>query len=285
MRAQLAKLLREPLVHLLLLGAVLLALFGVRDGRPPGDRQSLSVGAEQIARMSDMFERTWQRPPTQQEMKGLIEDFLREEIFYREALVMRLDRDDTVIRRRLRQKMEFVGEDLAAQGQPTDEDLTDLLTRRVDNFRTPPLISFEQVFVSSARRGAEAPAEAERVLASLRRGSDADPATMGDASLLEELYDRHTPAGVAGVFGEAFARAVFELPLAQWSGPVRSTYGLHLVRVRAREDGRVLTIDDIRDLLVREHQAERRRESIETLYRTLRDRYEIVIERPAASVQ
>jgi parvulin-like peptidyl-prolyl cis-trans isomerase-like protein len=285
MRAQLAKLLREPLVHFLVLGAVLLALFGVRDDRPPGDRQRISVGAEQITRMSDMFERTWQRPPTQQEMKGLIEDLLREEIFYREALVMHLDRDDTVIRRRLRQKMEFVGEDLAAQGQPTDEELTDLLTRRADNFRTPPSISFEQVFVSSARRGAEAPAEAERVLASLKGSRGADLATIGDASLLEAAYDRYAPAGVAGVFGEEFARAVFELPLAQWSGPVRSTYGLHLVRVRAREDGRVPRVDEVHELLVREHQAEKRRESIETLYRTLRDRYEIVIERPAASVQ
>jgi parvulin-like peptidyl-prolyl cis-trans isomerase-like protein len=285
MRAQLAKLLREPLVHFLVLGAVLLAMFGVRDGRTPSDRERISINAEQIARMSDIFERTWQRPPIQQEMKGLIEDFLREEIFYREALAMRLDRDDTVIRRRMRQKMEFVGEDLAAHAQPSDEELEDLLTRRAESFRTPPSISFEQVFVSSARRGADAPGEAERVLASLRRESDADPATIGDASLLEAVYDRHTPAGVAGVFGEAFARAVFELPLAQWSGPVRSTYGLHVVRVGTREDGRVPTIDEIRDLLVREHQSEKRRASIESLYQALRERYEIVVERPASPLQ
>jgi PPIC-type PPIASE domain len=285
MRARLAKLLREPLVHFLVLGAVLLAVFGVRDGRPPSDRQRISVGAEQLARMSDMFERTWQRPPTQPEMNGLIEDFLREEIFYREALAMRLDRDDTVIRRRLRQKMEFVGEDLATQAQPSDEELAALLIRRAESFRTPPSISFEQVFVSSARRGADAPREAERVLASLRQAGEADLTTIGDASLLDTAYGRLTPDGVAGVFGAAFARTVFELPLAQWSGPVRSSYGLHLVRILEREEGRIPGIDEVRELLVRERQAERRRESIETVYRTLRDRYEIVVERPAESVR
>jgi hypothetical protein len=277
-------LLREPLVHFLLLGAVLLAVFGARDGRAPSDRQRISVGAAQIARLSDMFERTWRRPPTPQETKGLIEDFLREEIFYREALAMGFDRDDTVIRRRLRQKMEFVGEDLAAQAQPSDEELAELLARRAESFRTPPSISFEQVFVSGARRGADAPREAERVLASLKRG-EADLTMIGDTSLLDTTYDHLTPDGIAGTFGESFARAVFDLTFGQWSGPVHSTYGLHLVRVHAREHGRLPAIDEIRELLVRERQAEKRRESVETLYRTLRDRYEIVVERPTGAVQ
>jgi hypothetical protein len=282
MRTRLTALLREPLAHFLVLGAVLLAVFGVRDGRAPSDRQRISVNVEQIARMSDMFERTWRRPPTRQEMNGLIEDFLREEIFYREALAMGFDRDDTVIRRRLRQKMEFVGEDLSAQGQPSEEELADLLARRAESFLTAPSISFEQVFVSGARRGADAPREAERVLASLRSDGETDLATIGDVSLLEPAYEHLTPAGVAGVFGEAFARALFELPLAHWSGPVRSAYGLHLVRVRAHENGRVPAVDEVREQLVRERLAERRRESLETLYRTLRDRYEIVVERPAS---
>jgi hypothetical protein len=272
-------LLREPLVHFLVLGAVLLAVFGGRDGRPAGDRQPISVGAEQIARMTEMFERTWQRLPTEREVAGLIEDFLREEVFYREALAMKLDRDDTVIRRRMRQKMEFVGEDLVALAQPSEEQLAELLTRRIEDFRLPPSISFEQVFVSPARRGADAPQEAQRMLASLQQGG-AEVASVGDATLLDSAYDHLAPAQIAGLFGETFAAAVFELPLAQWSGPVRSSYGLHLVRVLSREDAKNPPVDQVRDTLGREWQAEKRRETVEALYKTLRDRYQIVIERP-----
>ncbi len=286
MRAQLAKLLREPLVHFLVLGAVLLAVFGVRDGRPPGDRQRIAVDAEQIARMSDMFARTWHRPPSDQEARGLIDDFLREEIFYREALAMGLDRDDTVIRRRLRQKLEFVGEDLAAQAQPSDEELADLLTRRADTFRTPPSISFEQVFVSGARRGADAPREAERVLASLNSGGEADLTVIGDSSLLDDsLRASHTVRRRGRL--RRGVRPFGVRASAPRNGAGRSARAMACTWCASAcaRRGALRPLDDVRALLVREHQAEKRRASIDSLYQALRDRYEIVVERPPASAR
>ncbi len=173
--------LREPLVHFLVLGAgifLLAALVGESDQDQP-DQIVVSVG--QIDRLVE----TWQRPPTQAELEGLVEDHIREEILYREALAMGLDRDDTIIRRRLRQKMEFLPQYLVEQAEPTDAELRNYLRENPDAFQVEARVSFQHIYLNLERRGTAAEGDARRLLADLKaNGGPVEPAVLSDPILL-----------------------------------------------------------------------------------------------------
>ena len=165
------KLLREPLVHFLVLGAALFLLYKI-VADPVGDRSDrIVVTSGHIERLVEGWKRTWQRPPTRKELEGLIEDHIREEILYREARAMGLDRDDTIIRRRLRQKMEFLFEDLGAQANPSDEELQAFLDKNPDAFRVATRVTFSHIYLNRDRRGESATRDAERLL---RAAGDTD---------------------------------------------------------------------------------------------------------------
>ena len=168
-------LLREPLLHFLLIGAALFGLYRLVAGEQEGPRQ-IVVSEAQVESLAENFARTWMRPPTAAEIHGLVDDYVREEVYYREAMAIGLDRDDTVIRRRLRQKMEFVSDDIAAAREPTHAELEAYLASNKTKFVDPPSLSFRQVFFSSDRRGEKAAADASRVLAALTAPSAAQVA-------------------------------------------------------------------------------------------------------------
>ena len=276
----LPKVLREPLLHFVVLGAGLFLLFGVvgesADERP--DR--IVVSAAKVENLAELFERTWRRPPTQDELDGLIEDHLKEEILYREALALGLERDDSVVRRRLRQKMEFISEDLAQSAEPTADELQAFLAERADRFREPSRISFAQVYLSPDRRGGDVWSDAERALVALNTGKP-DPAAAGDPFLLEQDYRDLAAPDLERLFGGAFAAQVAELPVGRWSGPVGSGYGLHLVLVRERTAARLPDLAEVRDAVANEWDAVRREEANRAFYQALRANYEVTVERPA----
>ena len=191
------------------------------------------VSAAKVENLAGLFERTWRRPPTQAELDGLIADHVKEEILYREALALGLETDDIVIRRRLRQKMEFISEDVAPPAEPTEAELQAFLDEHAERFRSPSRLSFAQVYLSPDRRGEDAWSDAERLLVTLDAGKS-DPAGMGDPFLLEQDYRDLATPDVERLFGQAFAARVAEFPVGRWSGPVESGYGLHLVLVRER---------------------------------------------------
>lgn len=277
------KLLREPLVHFLGLGLGLFLLFGLVGDSPGTGESRIVVPGERIAQLAEVFARTWQRPPTEGELAGLVEDHVREEIYYREALAMGLDDGDTVVRRRLRQKLEFVTEDLAATVAPTEEQLERYLREHPDRFSEPARLSLRQVYLSPERRRERLAADAEALLATLNAMSaDADVAALGDPLMLESTYAGVTPAALARDFGRGFAEALDELPTGRWSGPVASGFGAHLVRIDERTAGSLPPLAAVRDVVEREWRAERRREADEALYRTLRARYDVVVEWPDA---
>jgi hypothetical protein len=277
---RLRKILREPLLHFVVLGAGLFALFGMV--REPADEgpDRIVVSAAKIQNLAQLFEQAWRRPPSQAELDGLIEDHIKEEILYREALAIGLDRDDIVIRRRLRQKMEFISEDVAAQAEPTEDELRALLAEHADRFREPSRVSFAQVYLSPDRRGEDAWGDAERMLVALDTGRS-DPAEAGDPFLLEQDHRGVAAHDVERLFGGAFAARLAELPVGRWSGPVESGYGLHLVLVRERTPARLPDLDEVRDAVRREWQAARREKANRTFYEKLRAGYEVVVERPA----
>ncbi|MGB5878789.1 MAG: peptidylprolyl isomerase [Thermoanaerobaculia bacterium] len=274
----LRRLVREPLVHFLILGMGLLVLYGVfgREKEVRDDR--IVVSTAQIERLAALWARQWRRPPTEQELTGLIESHIREEVLFREALAIGLDRDDTVIRRRLAQKIDFLAQDLALQGTPPEADLRAFFEANSDKFGVPGRISFSHVYVNRDRRGAAAESDAKQILASLRAG--ADPRQQGDRFMLQDHYALRSPDEVARELGTAFATAIFELPVGDWHGPIESGYGLHLVRVEEREEPYLPEFAVVRDKVETEYTSVKRRETNEAFYAKLREGYEIVVEQP-----
>jgi parvulin-like peptidyl-prolyl isomerase len=273
--------LREPLVHFLVLGALLVMLyftFGKTDDRASRDR--IVVDQEQLSRLSQQFQRTWMRPPTRVELQVLAEDYVKEEILYREALALGLDNDDLVIRRRMRQKMEFLNADLLEQ-QPTVQELEDFLRAKPDSFREPPRFSFEQIYLDPLRSNGDVAQRARDLLAAIR-DSAGDPASAGDSTLLPAAMQQATPRDIASTFGRDFVEAVINATPGIWTGPSTSTYGVHLVRVTERVAGRTPALADVRPVVEREWANKQRQEAEARFYAALRSRYSIEIRLPEA---
>jgi len=272
----LGRMLREPLLHFFVLGAGLFALFAWLRGPLAAAPERIHVETARIEQLALGFERTWQRPPTQEELAGLVDEFVREEILYREALALGLDRDDTIVRRRMRQKLEFLSEDIAPVAEPDDAALVRQLTEHADAYRIEPQVALRQVFVSRDRRGDAASGHAQVLLARLSADPGADEA--GDASLLPASLPLAPLAEVARVFGSAFAEEVVKLAPGRWSGPVESGFGLHLVFVEQRVEGRAPALDEVRDAVRNDWLSARRAEANEAFYQSLRERYEVTID-------
>jgi hypothetical protein len=275
---------REPLVHFLLIGAALFLLFEWSGGAGSGGGR-IVITRGQIEHLATGFARTWQRPPTEEELKGLVDDYVREEIATREAVEMGLDRDDTIIRRRLRQKLEFTVEDGIEAHPPTDEDLMLWLEKHPESFRSEPAISFRQVYVSRDRRGGEADEFALQLLDDLARaGPEASIERLGDPLMLPQEVPVSPGSDVARVFGEDFTSRVFALEPGRWEGPIESGYGLHLVWVRERVDERLPALAEVRDAVEREFLSARRKAELEATYERLLSKYTVVIEEEAPTV-
>jgi PPIC-type PPIASE domain len=274
-------LLREPLLHFLLLGALLFALDAwLRPGAAVSDGSSEIVVSEaRVRNLAQTFARTWQRPPTRQELDGLVENFVREEVMVREALALGLDRDDAIIRRRLQQKVEFIADDGAQLAAPADAELDDYLKLHAGVFRTEPRISFAQVYLDPQRRGAALQADAAKLRAALDRGREpTDPERAGDRlSLLEPRYDALPQSEVARLFGAAFADALVQQPVGRWSGPIVSGYGAHLVRVDAQVAGGLPSLEAVRPLVEREWANARRQQLSQAQYGKLRAKYTVKV--------
>jgi len=277
-----SKLLREPLLHFLVGGALLFLLYGRVAGDGAGERSDRIVVSEaRVASLAATFERTWMRPPSSDELQGLIDEFVTEEILYRQALALELDRDDLVVRRRLRQKMDFLNEGLTERAA-TEEELQAFLDANPERFREPALVSFRQAFVNPERAGLPAEERAEALLTRLRTDgiTGAGDEALGDPTLLPESLQTATPRQVSGHFGEALSEALASAPEGVWTGPLASSFGLHLVYVSARDPARTPSLDESRRNVEREWAADRRREAKQKFYDGLRAGYEVEILMP-----
>jgi hypothetical protein len=275
-----SRLMREPLFHFLLLGAGLFLLYlYVGDYRPErADR--IVIDQAQVQRLAEQFQRTWMRPPTRRELEGLAEDFVKEEILYREALALGLDQDDLIIRRRMRQKMEFLNADLVEQQAPTEAELQAYLDANPDGFRRAERLSVQQIYVNPERPGRDAGQQVAALLEHLSAQPEAATDEFGDATLLPAQLVDVTAADIDGVFGLGFAAHLQTVSVGSWAGPFESAYGLHLVRVTARLPGGLPTLAEARRAVAREWSAERRTASDQAFYQALRRRYRVEVEMP-----
>jgi parvulin-like peptidyl-prolyl isomerase len=272
-------LLREPLVHFLSLGALLFLYFEWSGGGAGPGSNRIVIGPGQVEHLASSFNFVWQRPPTEGELKGLLDDYVKEEIATREAMAMGLDRDDAILRRRLRQKLEFLVEDAVDAAPPSEEELQAWLDQHSEMFRAEPRVSLRQVFVNGEKPSASA--DAERLLARLKAaGPGADIETLGDASMLPREIPMGPVSEVSRAFGTEFAEEILELEPGVWTGPVTSPYGLHLVLVLEREEARSPELADVRPLVERELVSAKRKAQLDAMYENLLEKYAVSIEMP-----
>jgi hypothetical protein len=273
--------LKEPLLHFLLLGAGIFVVYTlISRNESTGEPGKIVVTQGQVEHLAASFAKAWQRPPSDEELAGLVRDWVREEVYVREALALGLDQDDEIIRRRLRQKLEFISEDVSAHGDPTDADLNAYMQAHPESYRVEPRYTFRQVYLDPAKHGTSLARDATQLLAQLsHRGAKADVSGLGDPFLLEHQFVAVPPSEVAKQFGQAFAAKLSTLLPGEWQGPVESSYGVHLVFVDERTGGRQPVLAEVRDAVRREWDNSRRLEANETFYQGLLKRYTVTLER------
>ena len=269
--------LRDPLVVFLLLAGGVFALdHWVAGGEE--DRRVVEVTRDQVEQLRARWTAQWGRTPTAPELQTLVDEAVDEEILYREAQRLGLDVEDAIVRRRLAQKLTFVLED-ADDAAPSDEVVEEYYARHAGRYRRPARTTFDHVFLSADRRAD--PAGDAAVLLRQMAADDRNWTRVGDPFMLARTYAARADPQIARLFGAGFADAVSALPAGGWNGPVESTYGMHLVRVRDRTAARTPPLDELRERVAADLREERRRERGRAAYRALRDDYDVRL--PAAN--
>jgi hypothetical protein len=268
-------LVREPLVHFLVIGVVLFVTFDLRQGDSGETENLILISSGQIEQFSAQFERTWLRSPTDAELAGLVEGYIRNEVYYREARAMGLDENDGIVRQRMRLKLEFLLEDLSVEAPPDDEQLAEFMRRHPDRFQIEPRISFTQIYLNPDKRQ-DITADAAETLARLAGGGA--PEVEGDRLMVDQTQTLASKYKITSVFGASFAEQLVALEPNGWIGPIFSGYGAHLVKVTEKQAGRFPELSEIRDEVARDYMVERRQELKDLTYARFREGYEVVVE-------
>lgn len=270
---------REPLVHFMAVGAALFVVNGLINGPDEGPEGEVVVVSEgRVMQIAQSFVLLAGRAPTRDELQSLVDDFVSEEVGYREAIAMGLDADDTIVRRRMRQKIEFLIEDGAASETPSEADLQAWLDAHPEKFRMPERRALRQVLLSADKRGGAAMADAQAALVALKAGGD--PASMGDRSMLPAAIPLTTQEGVAALFGADFAAAAFSAGEGGWFGPVASPFGQHVAMLVDVEPGRAVPLAEVVDRVHSDWVETRRNAARDDFHARMRERYDIRIEWP-----
>ncbi len=270
--------LHDPLFHFAILGAGLFSAYlYVSDDVDVYEPKRIVVDQNMLVRLISPFQQTWKREPTSEELNGLIREHIKEEVLYREALELGLDKDDPVIRRRMRQKMEFLNQDISDPPRATDEILQTYLDKNKDVFALPPRAFFTQLFFKLDSADDIARAKAHLVKIEGLSLNETDIAASGAPTLLTSSRQDASPAEVARVFGQEFATELFTLPDRKWAGPIRSGFGAHLVYIEKLIPAKEPALEDVRKAVEREWLSEQRAIANTRFYQILRDRYVVEI--------
>ena len=275
-----AKLIREPLLHFFVLGALLFALYGLRNRDEMKSPDRVVVDQVRVDALANQFGQVWKRPPTVGELQGLVDTWVRDEILYREGMAAGMDKGDSMIRRRVAQKMADMSEGMAAD-VPTEAELQTWLEAHAGDYRIEPRYSLRQIYFDPQRHGQEMRDAIDRTLTAIRQGRKLD---IRDATLLPSTLEDAPAREVGRVFGEAFVDALHGLPQGEWHGPIRSGYGLHIVRIDALMPGRAATLAEVRQAVERDIMKSRSDTMAKSFYDALRTRYTVVIDAKLSSV-
>ena len=278
-------LLREPLVHFLLLGALMFGVYAYMDrgrgGVDPSRQIQLSV--DELAQLALLFQSQWRRDPTPDEFGRLVENKVQQEVLYREGLAMGLDKDDEIVKRRMAQKMQFLAEDVAASHEPTTAELKAWYENNRDKFAQPPRISFRHLYFSPDRRGRRARDDAASALAKLagEREDSKLAASLADPFMFQDYYRDRAPEYLGKELGPHFARAVAKLEAGSWQGPIESGFGWHLVFVDTLIPGRVPAFEEIEPDVKTAWLGEQKALAWEKAYKDMRARYVVLLPAPS----
>ena len=274
------RLLKEPLFHFLVLGALLFGAYAWLDGgeSAPGNGATVRVTSTEVAWLADTWTRQRQNPPTREQLRALVTEFVKEELLAREAHAMGLDEDDLVVRRRLAQKLQFLVQDTSRLAEPTDEDLRRIYEANLPQFQTRGRISFTHVFFNPEKRH-DAAAEAKAALTELNHTPPAmRPSEMGDLWPLDaEMLDADQQT-ISGQFGTEFARAAFALQPGAWQGPIESAYGWHIVRLSDAKPAKRGTFEEVKAHVLALWRDQRQREDYDKYFATLVKKYDVVVD-------
>jgi hypothetical protein len=275
------KLYKEPLLHFLIIGALIFVLFSVvNKDEVSVSNNKIIVTAAEIERLSDNWSKARNRPPSEIELQGLVESYIREEVYYREALALGLDQNDTVLRRRLMQKLEFLSNDLAELNTPDESDLNKFFLDYQDKYELPARVSFTHIYFSLDKRGAQALQGARTVLDEIQATSTPvlRAPDSGDPFMLQYDFILETPYEVSRIFGQGFAEQLFQTEASGWQGPIESGYGLHLVRITEKIDARMPELASVIEKVRTDWMFEQRQKMNREIYYRFKKRYEIIVE-------
>jgi peptidyl-prolyl cis-trans isomerase C len=280
----LKRVLREPLLHFLFLGVALFGIYAWMHRGRGGVESSkqIALTLDDLQLMESYFESQWHRPPTPAEFQAMVEDKVREEVLYREGLAMGLDKDDTVVKRRMAQKMQFLAEDVAAAHEPSPTELKAWFEKNRSKFALPSRYSFRHLYFSPDKRGKNAREDAASVLAKIA-GQPEDSrfaVSSGDSFMFQDYYGDRTPEAIAKEFGPPFAVAIEKLKPGSWQGPIESGYGWHLVFVDTVIPGRIPALEEIESDVKTAWLNEQKATAWQKAYAEMRARYTVLL--PAA---
>jgi len=283
-RSRLQRWLREPLLHFLLIGVALFAIYHWLNPTASNSNTSrrIELTSDDIRQIEIGWTAQWQRPPTSDELRNLVEERVREEILYREAIALGFDRGDTIVKRRMAQKMEFLSDDVSDLREPSLEELKKWYAKNGSEFATPARVTFRHVYFSPDKRGAQAQAAAQQALEKIdKTGDPAKAMTLGDRFMFQDFYADSTSDQMANVFGTKFAEALVNLKTGSWNGPIESGLGWHLVWVESIVPKNVPEFEevDLKDIKSQWLSAQRL-ETKRRLFTAMRERYEIVLPKP-----
>lgn len=265
---------KQPLLHFAIIGALIFAWDNMRVKSPSSEGNKIVVTAPQVERMVVLWGKTWGRPPTDRELQGLVRDHIKEEIYYREARKLGLDQNDVVIRRRLRQKMEFLSLDSYETKTPDDALLRAFYLENQDRYFANASYDLQQIYYKP-----DDAVLAERDLSKVKAG--ASPSTLGHTISLPKRLENTDEAQVARLFGSSFYDKIQSLPDGEWAGPIKSGFGLHLVNLKTLTPTTLLKFESVKDKVVLDWQAEAKLAAQEDAFQKLVDNYTIDIQIPA----
>lgn len=273
------KLFYDPLLHFLLIGALLFILFELLKEPTANIENTIVVTSSDITVLQANFARTWQRSPTPQELTGLITEKIRDEMAYREAVAMGLDKNDGIIKKRLRAKLDLLVEDMNALYEPSDEELEKYLKENRQAYLVAPIITFRQIYLNSELRGEKVNNDARSLLGDLQSaGADADISRLGDPTMLPSTMKKSSVYLIKRQFGRSFGQKILELETGKWVGPVSSSYGLHVIYIDEFLPGRLPELTEVRKEVERDWLLQQGKKIKEESYKRLAEQYSVVIE-------
>jgi len=263
------------MLHFAVIGGLFFALFAAVDDSREQPADVIYISPERIDQLAAGFSSVWKRMPTQDEINHLIEEDIREEVYYREAQALGLDQNDTIVRRRMRQKMEFLIDTSTNLLVPAAGELETYFDENKQAYGRQPRLALEQIFLGAAPK----PQMVDRALKALQSGSSADLSELGETSLLPAQLGLSVESAVDGVFGKGFFDLTTDLVPGEWTGPITSAYGVHIVRVLDKLPPRTPPLIEIRDIVLRNWRERKAQKVGELDYAGRRTNYTIEIQR------